>query len=111
MRFLHTLLLLTTLGAFSPAWAANERSHKLNAYQEPSDAEREAAKKRNRGGPQEFVETDVPEEYRFPWLQVLATIAVFAVAVPIGLVAFRRAAAEQNDANSAFAPPRKRRPE
>ncbi len=108
-RLLASLPLLLCLGSFVPAFAANERNHKLGSYSEPDEAAREEAKRRNRRGPQEFVETVVMEEPAFPWLQVSMTLAFLGAVLPFGIYFYRRSAKEQVDANAAFTPPARRR--
>lgn len=108
-RSLACLPLLLCLVSAVPALAANERNHKLGSYSEPDEAAREEARRRNRRGPAEYVETVVMEDPPFPWLQVSMTALFLLSALPFGLYFYRRSAKEQSEANTAFAAPPARR--
>lgn len=110
-RVLQTVLLVVGLSVAGSAFAAGGGRQKPAEFHEVSDEERAAARERARNRVPTWSESDVPEEYRFPWMQIGFVALAFAVATPFAWSAYRSSAKELR-AHNAFAQsqPRKRKP-
>lgn len=105
------LLALTMSMAFS-ALAANERRRKVTEYQDVSEEDRAAARERARNRMTSWRETQIPEEYHFPWMQIGFVGAAFLLATPFAWGAYKRSSKELKsaDAFAAKAPSKRPRP-
>jgi hypothetical protein len=104
--FVLALGLLTGASAFG----ANERRHKPAEYQEISEEDRAAARERARNRVSTWREgTEMPPEYKFPWMQLGFAVLTLSIALPFAWAAYNRNAKEIRDREAALAPaPRKR---
>lgn len=107
-RSLSGLLLALCLLSGVTALAANERRHKPSEYQEVTDEDRAAARERSRNKVGQWRETELPPEYKFPWMQVGFTVLTLGLAIPIGWAAYNRFSRELRERELVVAAPRKR---
>lgn len=107
-RSLSALLLAVTLSSGATALAENERRHKPAEYQEISDEDRAAARERSRNKVSQWRETQLPPEYKFPWMQIGFTVLTLGLAIPFGWSMYRNSSRELRDRAVPLPTPRKR---
>lgn len=107
-RHLSGILVALSFLVGASALAANERRHKPSEYQEITDEDRAAARDRARNKVSTWRETELPPEYKFPWMQFGFVALTLGIAIPFAWSAYNRHAKELRELEAANPAPRKR---